>query len=176
MKVLERVVRPQLVEYITSNGVLDDGGRALRSTLSQLLDQNDWVIESLEAGSNVDLLYLDFAKAFDLVDLSIMVTKLNKAGVGGKALGFLKSFLSGRSQKIRVGNSLSEARPVRSGVPQGSVLGPALFLIYIADLRMTRGSLMSKLLKFVDDSKVLTRINREEEVFKLQSDLTSIYK
>ena len=117
MKVLERVVRPQLVEFLTSNGVLDNeqhGGRALRSTLSQLLDQNDWVIESLGAGSNVDLLYLDLAKAFDLVDLSIMVTKLNKAGVGGKALAFLKSFLSGRSQKIRVGNSLSEARPVRS--------------------------------------------------------------
>ena len=77
MKVLERVVRPQLVDFLTAKGVLDNeqhGGRALRSTLSQLLEQNDWVIESLGAGSNVDLLYLDFAKAFDLVDISILVT------------------------------------------------------------------------------------------------------
>ena len=64
MKVIERVVRVQLVDYLTVTGFLDDeqhGGRAMRSTLSQLLDQNDWVVESLGTGSNVELLYLDFA-------------------------------------------------------------------------------------------------------------------
>ena len=87
------------------------------------------MIESLGAGSNADLLYLDFAKAFDLVDISILVSKLNKAGVGGKSLKFLFSFLTNISQRIRVGNSLSEARKVWSGVPQGSVLGLLLFLV-----------------------------------------------
>ena len=123
----------------------------------------------------MDLLYLDFAKAFDLVDLSILVSKMNRAGVGGKALEFLISFLTDRSQRIRVGNSISGARKVRSGVPQGSVLGPVLFLVYIADLQITHTSNMTKLLKFVDDSKVLTRINCEEDVFNLQNDLKCVY-
>ena len=82
MKVLERIVRVQIVDFLTSNETLyneQHGGRVFRFTLSQLLDQNDWIIDQLGDGSNVDLLYLDIAKAFDLVDLSISVQKLHKA-------------------------------------------------------------------------------------------------
>ena len=110
MKVLERIVRLQLVDFLTHSGVLDDeqhGGRAFRSTLSQLLDQNDWVVDQLGQGSNVDLLYLDFAKAFDLVDLSILVQKLHGASISGKALQWILSFLTNRQQRVRVENSLS---------------------------------------------------------------------
>ena len=110
MKVLERVVRFQLVEFLTLTGVLDDeqhGGRAFRSTLSQLLDQNDWVVDQLGQGSNVDLLYLDFAKVFHLVDLSILVQKLHRASISGLALQWILSFLTNRQQKVRVENSLS---------------------------------------------------------------------
>ena len=154
MEVLERVVRLEIVDFLTTNGVLDDqqhGGRALRSTVSQLLDQNNWIIDSLDEGSNVDLLYLDFSKAFDLVDLSILVQKLNSASITGKALEWIMSFLSNRQQRVRVENSLSSERKVRSGVPQGSVLGPVLFLMYIADLQLTNPGTHSKLLKFVDN-------------------------
>ena len=87
------------------------------------------------------------------MDLSILVEKLHAASIGGKALDWIISFLSNRQQRVRVENSLSSLRKVRSGVPQGSVLGPILFLVYIADLQLTNPGNHSKLLKFVDDSK-----------------------
>ena len=178
IKVLEQIVRLQLVDYLTQNGLLDKeqhGGHAFRSTLIQLLDQNDWIVDQLGEGSNIDLQYLDFAKAFDLVDLSILVQKLNVASIGGKALDWILSFLSNRQKRVRVENSLFEKKEVRSRVPHGSVLGPVLFLVYIADLQLTNPGAHSKLLKFVDDSKVMSRINVEENVAKLQEDLVAIY-
>ena len=149
------------MDHLTLLGHLDNeqhGGRSFRSTLSQLLEQNDWVVDSLCSGSNVELLYLYFAKAFDLIDISILLTKLKKSNVTGKLLHWIRSFLMNRSQHVRVGNSLSNLRRVCLGVPQGSILGPILFLAYIADLQMEDNcKTMSKLSKYAKDSKVLTR-------------------
>ena len=109
------------------------------------------------------------------MDLSILVKKLHGASISGSALQWILSFLSNRQQRVRVENSISGTRKVRSGVPQGSVLGPILFLVYIADLQLTNPGAHRKLLKFVDDSKVMAKINTEEDVAKLQEDLVAIY-
>ena len=120
MKVVERVVRTQLVDHLDMLGILDHqqhGARLFRSTVSQLIDQNDWIFDSLCEGSNMELLYLDFAKAFDLVDKSLLLTKLRKAKITGNLLLWIRSFLNNRNQCVRVCNSLSTSRTVRSGVP-----------------------------------------------------------
>ena len=92
MKVIERVARRQIVDHLTLLGYLDNeqhGARSFRSTLSQLLEQNDWMVDALCSGSNLELLYLDFAKAFDLVDISILLTKLKNFKVTGKLLNWI---------------------------------------------------------------------------------------
>ena len=86
MKVVERVVRKQLVEHLDMLGILDNqqhGARAFRSTISQLIEQHDWIVDSLCQGTNVELLYLDFSKAFHLVNKSILLKKLKKAKITG---------------------------------------------------------------------------------------------
>ena len=80
------------------------------------------------------MVYLDFSKAFDKVDLNLALSKIQKLGIGGKILTWIKSFLNGRKQSVIVDGVLSDPIPVISGVPQGSVLGPLIFLILIGDI------------------------------------------
>ena len=115
----------------------------------------------------MDLLYLDIAEAFDLIDLSIIVTKMIKTSINAKAQQWITNFLSNKSQKVRVGCSIFSSRKVMSRVPPGLVLVLVLFLAFIADYQMTYNRTMSKLLKFLDDSKALTRMNSEESISKL---------
>ena len=129
----------------------------------------------MSSGKNCEVVFLDFSKAFDLVNHSLALTKMRNHGINGKLLCWISEFLSDRPQRVRVSNSLSESNILKSGVPQGSVLGPLIFLIFISDLNFKNTSDFVSILKYVDDSKVTGRIENEEDVYTLQENLSDIY-
>ena len=146
------------------------GFRPQRSCLSQLLDHFDTIIETIYNNKSCDVIYLDFAKAFDVVDHDILIRKLKDLGITGKLGYWIHSFLSNRKQTVSVNSSKSETQAVKSGVPQGSVLGPVLFLIMISDI--DKDLLHSVASVFADDTKLKHLIESMKDCENLQSDLT----
>ena len=110
------------------------GFRSGRSCLSQLLEHHNKILEELEKSNNVDVIYLDFTKAFDKVDHGILLNKLKKIGINVKIGVWIHNFLPNRQQCVAVNGTSSSECQVRSGIPQGSVLVPILFLIHISDI------------------------------------------
>ena len=150
------------------------GFRAGRSCISQLLSNYDKILDHLGSGTNVDTIYLDFAKAFDKVDHAIVLKKLSLLGIRGKLLNWIQSFLSSRSQMVMVNGVLSHPAPVTSGVPQGSVIGPLLFLVLIDDI--DKNVAHAFLSSFADDTRLTGRVNGVKDASLLQTDLESVYQ
>jgi len=121
----------------------------------------------------VDVVYLDFSKAFDKVDHNILLHKLKDLQINGKTLQWIQNFLEDRSQRVVVNGRLSKPHPVISGVPQGSVLGPLLFLVLIGDI--DEHVLHSIVASFADDTRVTNGIKSDQDAAHLQNDLFQIY-
>ena len=119
----------------------------------------------------MDAIYLDFSKAFDSVPHRRLLLKLEAYGIKGSLLRWLESFLTGRRQRVAVNGNLSSWAPVDSGVPQGSVLGPLLFICYVNDMPEV---VHSALRMFADDTKIFRQVDSEEDKENLQSDLKTL--
>ena len=177
VKTLERVLRKQIVNYLEGNNLMDPdqhGSRRNRSCLSQLLEHHDEVLKMMEQGENIDVIYADFAKAYDKIDHFKMLEKMkNLFGIGGKIGNWIKNFLHNRKQKVLIQETASEKSKVLSGSIQGSVLGPVLFLMYIRDIS---GHVTANTKLFVDDTKIKDSIKNESDVEKLQENLDKLFE
>ena len=171
-KILESCVRDQIVSYFMENNLYADcqhGFRKKRSCVTQLIQVMDEFTEMIDRGENIDVIYLDFRKAFDSVPHERLLQKLLGYGICGEIQSWVRAFLSDRKQCVRVGNDISAKADVLSGIPQGSILGPVLFTIFINDLPDT---LSSSCKIFADDTKIYGPTEKgdvmQEDVFKLQ--------
>ena len=122
-------------------------------------------------GKVVDTIYFDFSKAFDTVSHQRLSLKIKANGIAGKILAWIDAFLSGREQVVRVNGELSNSKLVISGIPQGSVLGPLLFVLYINDLPEV---VNSNILLFADDTKIFHQVNSREDALSIQKDINAL--
>lgn len=177
IKCFEKIIRNAVYKFLEVHNLLNPnqhGFRVMMSCLSQLLDHFDLLLEILQSNNNADVVYLDFRKAFDVVDHHILLRKLKKLGITGKIGKWIHQFLNDRSQYVNVAGSKSKTEPVISGVPQGSVLGPLLFLIMIGDI--DHELIQTIIRTFADDTKVIKEISSADDQVRLQDSLNQIYK
>ena len=171
---MEKFVKDVVLDHLTENNLLSTkqfGFVSGRSTVTQLLNYLDKCAEIISNGGIVDSIYFDFSKAFDTVPHKRLTAKLKAHGLDGKILAWVEAFLTKRDQVVKVNGELSMPQSVTSGIPQGSVLGPLLFVVYINDLPEV---VKSNVLLFADDTKIFREVCSQNDALLLQEDIDSL--
>ena len=175
-KILEKIIVEEIIKHLKSNNLEDNnqhGFTPKKSTVTNLLQALNIWSESISHGLPVDVIYLDLEKAFDKVPHHRLICQLFKFGIRGDALNWIKDYLLNRHQRVRVNGAISSRSKVLSGVPQGSVLGPALFLLFVADVAPLVNNFISM---YADDSKLFNCIyeTSEESIQSIQNDINTL--
>ena len=173
-KIMEHIIARNIMQHAEANNILyplQHGFRKGRSCETQLIEFVDDISKNLQEGHQSDILIMDFAKAFDKVNHSLLTHKLEYYGIDQKTTKSIQNWLEDRQQTVVLDGVSSEAVSVDSGVPQGSVLGPGLFLFYINDLQ---SRLTSKVRLFADDTIAYLTITNENDAKTLQEDINKL--
>ena len=175
-KLLESILKDEVVDHLFSNNLLKDSQHGFmkgRSCTTNLLEFFHTAVDNLDAGNPMDIIYLDFAKAFDKVPTKKLLAKLKSMNINGNILNWISSWLRDWKQRVVLNGEASTWIEVLSGVPQGSVLGPLLFLIFINDID-DAAKYINILRKFADDTKLGHKVITAADCEIVQTQLDSL--
>lgn len=163
-RVLEKILKKRIESHLHKYSII-----------SPLQHTNDWS-SILEEGKSIDVVYLDFSKAFDKVSHSKLIAKLSVVGIHPRLISWIREFLSGRAFRVRVKHSFSTPKVATSGVPQGGVLSPVLFNIYTFELPCLISSMDVNCCAFADDLKMYKTVSSALDCRTLQDALNSVHQ
>jgi len=161
---MEHVIASYLRQVWDKNDWLCEGQHGFRprySCESQVIAVYQDIADSVDNGDMIEAIVFDFSKAFDLVPHDRLLMKIENSGVDSKLVAWVREFLLGRTQRVRLGGQFSEVARVTSGVPQGSVLGPILFIAYVNNIKRNT---VSTIRLFADDCVVYRKIINNEDI------------
>nr|CAD2172535.1 unnamed protein product [Meloidogyne enterolobii]CAD2172536.1 unnamed protein product [Meloidogyne enterolobii]CAD2175257.1 unnamed protein product [Meloidogyne enterolobii] len=175
-RIFEKILTKEILNFMINNKLISNyqhGFMPNRCTTTQLIYTMEKWYKSLLEKSNTDVIYIDYKKAFDSVPIDFLLNKLYSYGIRGKIHRWIKNFLKDRTFKVKIGNDYSDEHSISSGVPQGTVIGPLLFIIYINDV-VTRIGQNVSIAMFADDIKLTFSFRNESECHALQNAVNNL--